>query len=132
MMYVARPTCLAVMSMRIQVTDNPYAWVQMSALSAASILATMAWTPVPILSCRDRNRRALHSDLLGLQAIGVSSLMLMRGHRVPKNHSVPAGTVFDLTGRELISPGGLAGGQIFLSALVRGCSGRARAGRQSR
>jgi len=87
----------------LQVTDNPFAWVQMSALSAAVILAGHGVDTVPILSCRDRNRRALHSDLLGLQAVGVSSLMLMRGHRVPKNHSVPASTVFDLTGRELIN-----------------------------
>ena len=87
----------------IQVTDNPYAWVQMSALSAAGILIDHGVDPVPILTCRDRNRIALHSDLLGLQALGVTSLMLMRGHRVPKNHSVPASTVFDLTGRELIA-----------------------------
>ena len=42
-------------------------------------------------------------ELLGLQALGVTSLMLMRGPRVPKNHSVPASTVFDLSGRELIA-----------------------------
>lgn len=87
----------------IQVTDNPYAWVQMSALSAAAILLDHGFDPVPILSCRDRNRIALHSDLLGLEALGVSSMMLMRGHRVPKDHSLPAATVFDLTGRELIA-----------------------------
>jgi methylenetetrahydrofolate reductase (NADPH) len=86
----------------IQVTDNPYAWVQMSALSAAGILLQHGMDPVPILTCRDRNRFALQSDLMGLQALGVTSLMLMRGHRVPENHSVPASTVFDLTGRELI------------------------------
>ena len=86
----------------IQVTDNPYAWVQMSALSAAGILIGHGVDPVPILTCRDRNRIALQSDLLGLQALGVTSLMLMRGHRVPKNHALPSGTVFDLTGRELI------------------------------
>jgi methylenetetrahydrofolate reductase (NADPH) len=87
----------------VQVTDNPYAWVQMSALSAAGILLAHGIDPVPILTCRDRNRVALQSDLLGLQALGVTSLMLMRGHRVPKNHSVPASTVFELTGRELIT-----------------------------
>jgi len=87
----------------IQVTDNPYAWVQMSALSAAGIVIDHGVDAVPILTCRDRNRIALHSDLLGLQALGVTSLMLMRGHRVPKDHSVPASTVFDLTGRELIA-----------------------------
>ena len=87
----------------IQVSDNPYAWVQMSALSAAGILIDHGVDPVPILTCRDRNRIALQSDLLGLQAQGVTSLMLMRGHRVPKDHSVPASTVFDLTGRELVA-----------------------------
>ena len=86
----------------IQVTDNPYAWVQMSALSAAGILIDHGVDAVPIMTCRDRNRIALQSDLLGLQALGVTSLMLMRGPRVPKNHSVPASTVFDLSGRELI------------------------------
>ena len=87
----------------IQVTDNPYAWVQMSALSAAGILLAQGIDPVPILTCRDRNRDALQSDLLGLRALGVSSLILMRGPRVPKNHSVPASTVFDLSGRELVA-----------------------------
>jgi len=87
----------------IQVTDNPYAWVQMSALSAAGILIDYGVDAVPIMTCRDRNRIALKSDLLGLQALGVTSLMLMRGPRVPKNHSVPASTVFDLSGRELIA-----------------------------
>jgi methylenetetrahydrofolate reductase (NADPH) len=87
----------------IQVTDNPYGWVQMSALSAAALLIEQGVDPVPVLSCRDRNREALRSDLLGHKALGVSSLMLMRGHRVPKDHAVPATTVFDLTGRELIA-----------------------------
>jgi methylenetetrahydrofolate reductase (NADPH) len=86
----------------IQVSDNPYAWVQMSAVSASALLLADGHDPVPILTCRDRNRRALNNDVLGLQALGVDSLMLMRGHRVPENHSVKASTVFDLTGRELI------------------------------
>jgi methylenetetrahydrofolate reductase (NADPH) len=87
----------------IQVTDNPYAWVQMSALAASTILVEHGFDPVPIMACRDRNRFALQSDLAGLQAVGVGNVMLMRGHRVPKDHSVPASTVFDLTGQELIA-----------------------------
>lgn len=87
----------------IQVTDNPYAWVQMSALAASSILVEHGVDPVPIMTCRDRNRLALRSDLAGLNAVGVGNVMLMRGHRVPRDHSVPASTVFDLTGHELIT-----------------------------
>ena len=86
----------------IQVTDIPYAWVQMSSLSAAMILIDHGIDAIPIMTCRDRNRIALHSDLLGLRALGVTSLMLTRGYKVPKRHSVPGGMVFDLSGRELI------------------------------
>lgn len=87
----------------IQVTDNPYAWVQMSAVSAASILLGHGMDPVPILTCRDRNRIAIESDLLGLRALGVSSLILTRGHKVPKKHAVQAANVFDVSGRDLIA-----------------------------
>ena len=86
----------------LQVTDNPYGWVQMSALTASAVLIGEGHVPVPVLTCRDRNRLALEADLMGLQSLGVSDLMLMRGHRVPERHSTPTTTVFDLTGRELI------------------------------
>jgi methylenetetrahydrofolate reductase (NADPH) len=86
----------------IQVTDIPYAWVQMSSLSAATILINHGVDPIPILTCRDRNRIALQSDLLGLRALGVTSLVLMRGYQVPKRHSLPGSMVFELSGRELI------------------------------
>jgi methylenetetrahydrofolate reductase (NADPH) len=103
----------------IQVTDNPYGWVQMSALSASALLVEQGFDPVPVLTCRDRNRLALESDLLGFQALGVSSLMLMRGHRVPKDHAVPATTVFDLAGRELIDLAARVDREFFIGTGAR-------------
>jgi methylenetetrahydrofolate reductase (NADPH) len=87
----------------IQVTDIPYGWIQMSAAAAAAILLEAGCDPIPILTCRDRNRVALKRDLLGLKAMGVGSVFLMRGHRLPASHPVQARPVFDLTGRELIA-----------------------------
>ena len=87
----------------IEVTDNPYAWVQMSSLSAAAILLQHGVDPIPIMTCRDRNRIALESDLLGLRALGVGSLILTRGHRIPKAHAVKARGVFDVAGQDLIA-----------------------------
>jgi len=87
----------------LQVTDNPWGWVQMSAVSAASLVLQNGADPVPILTCRDRNRIALHSDLLGLRALGVTSVLLTRGHKIPPAHPVPASMVFDTTGRELVA-----------------------------
>ncbi|NIM69201.1 MAG: hypothetical protein GTN86_10365 [Xanthomonadales bacterium] len=87
----------------VQVADNPLAWVNMSALAASALLLQEGIDPIPILTCRDRNRIALTSDLLGLRALGVTSVLLTRGRRVPKKHPLHASTVFDLTARELIA-----------------------------
>jgi methylenetetrahydrofolate reductase (NADPH) len=111
----------------VQISDNPWAWTQMSALAASSLLLDAGLDPVPILTCRDRNRIALTSDLLGLRALGVRSVMLMRGHRVPQNHPLPAATVFHLSGRELIALAselnedetGAAGDRLFIGTGAR-------------
>jgi len=87
----------------IQITDSPWSWVQMSPVAASAILLKRGVDPIPRLTCRDRNRIALQSELIGLRAMGVTSLLLTRGHRVPKKHYIPAETVFDTTGRELIA-----------------------------
>lgn len=87
----------------IEVNDNPPAWLHMSAISASSLLLQFGVDPIPILSCRDRNRVALHSDLLGCRALGVTSLVLTRGRRVVKKHSLHGRTVFDLSGRDFIA-----------------------------
>jgi methylenetetrahydrofolate reductase (NADPH) len=105
----------------IQVTDNPLAWVNMSSTAAAALLQREGVDPVPILTCRDRNRIGLFSDLLGLRAMGVDSVLLMRGRRVGKNHALHATTVFDMTGRDLVAMAhamnedeSLTGGKPFL------------------
>ena len=90
----------------LQINENPWAWVQMSPLAACGLLLEAGVDPVPIMTCRDRNRIALMGDLLGLRALGVTSVLLTRGHRVPKAHPLEARTVFDLSGRELIAMGG--------------------------
>lgn len=87
----------------VQIQDNPLAWVHMSALAASSLLLGQGVDPIPRLTCRDRNRIGLLSDLLGLQALGVESVMLGRGRRVGRQHALHASTVFDMTGRELIA-----------------------------
>lgn len=87
----------------LQVSDNPWAWVQMSALSASVLVKRQGLDPIPILTCRDRNRIALGAELLGLRALGITSVLLMRGHRIPAAHPVKALPVFDTSGRELVA-----------------------------
>jgi methylenetetrahydrofolate reductase (NADPH) len=87
----------------LQVSDNPFAWTQMSALSAAVIAQQHGVDAIPILNCRDRNRIALIADLLGLRALGVSNVLLTRGHKLPEAHPIKAAAVFDTSGRELVT-----------------------------
>ncbi|MEE4175608.1 MAG: methylenetetrahydrofolate reductase [Xanthomonadales bacterium] len=109
----------------IQVQDNPLAWVHMSPLAASSLLLDEGIDPVPQLTCRDRNRIGLLSDLLGLQALGVESVLLGRGRRVGKRHALHASTVFDMTGRELIAMGAGLGEETGHPFFI-GCGAKAR------
>lgn len=96
----------------LQVTDNPFAWLQMSALSASVLVQQQGMDAIPVLNCRDRNRIALTADLLGLRALGIRNVLLTRGHKLPDAHPVKAAAVFDTSGRELVSLAAqLAGGE---------------------
>jgi methylenetetrahydrofolate reductase (NADPH) len=83
----------------IQITDNPYGRVQMSPLAAASLLLQADIDAIPQMTCRDRNRTALESDLIGARALGVESLIAMRGHGTPDGPT----PVFDIGAKQLIA-----------------------------
>ena len=59
--------------------------------------------PVVHMSARDRNKLALQSDLLGAAAIGVSSLVLVRGRKLPAETNAKIKDVFDSRVAELIN-----------------------------
>ena len=86
----------------VQVTDSPNGMVHMSPLAAASLLLQAGVDPIVQLSCRDRNRIALQSELLGAAAIGVSSLLLQRGDKLPKDYQPKTKQVFDIGAKRLV------------------------------
>jgi methylenetetrahydrofolate reductase (NADPH) len=86
----------------IQVPDSPDARVQMTPLAASSILIQNGFQPIAHLSCRDRNRVALECELLSLGAMGVTSVLLLRGDDLPGNHRPAVKQVFELKGKQLI------------------------------
>jgi len=87
----------------VQVTDNPGEHIHLSPLAVASMLLNVGIDPVLQMSCRDRNRIALHSDLLGAAALGVSSLLLMRGKKNSTKLGSRAKSVFDWGTEKLIA-----------------------------
>ena len=87
----------------VQITDNPVGRVHLSPLVAAAILLKHGIDPVLHMTCRDRNRVALHSDLLGAAALGVTSLLIMRGSKYPKDMTPRVKGVFDWGVNRLIA-----------------------------
>jgi methylenetetrahydrofolate reductase (NADPH) len=85
----------------VNVTDNQGAHVRMSSL-AGSVLARQAGLePVMQLTCRDRNRMALQSDLLGAAAVGVPNVLLLTGDHPRFGDHPDALPVYDLDGVQL-------------------------------
>ena len=61
------------------ITDNQTAIVRMSSISAGLIAHQEGVEPVIQMTCRDRNRLAIQSDLLGAYALGLRNLLALTG-----------------------------------------------------
>jgi len=86
----------------INVTDGAGASTTMSSFSAAALLAADGHEPVLQMTCRDRNRIALTSDLLGAAAHGCYNLLMLMGDDPAKGDQPEAKPVFDLDSRQLM------------------------------
>jgi methylenetetrahydrofolate reductase (NADPH) len=99
---LARALPLKGLADAVNVTDGAGARVHMGALAAATILNETGIEPVLQLTCRDRNRLALQSDLLGAAALGIRNLLVLRGDDPSAGDQPDAKPVFDLDSRALI------------------------------
>lgn len=80
----------------INLTDNQTAVVRMSSVASAVLVQQEGVESVVQMTCRDRNRIALQSDLLGLAALGIRNVVCMSGdHPINGNHPA-AKPVYDL------------------------------------
>lgn len=86
----------------VNITDNQTAIVRMSSIGAGAILIGEGLEPVVQMTCRDRNRLAMQSDLLGAYALGLRNLLCLTGdHQTFGNHPT-AKNVFDLDSIQMI------------------------------
>lgn len=87
----------------INVTDNQTAIVRMSSFAGCTILRTLSIDAVMQMVCRDRNRIAIQSDILGAVALGIGNILCLSGdHQKFGNHPTAKG-VFDLDSIQLIT-----------------------------
>jgi len=86
----------------VNITDNQTAIVRMSSFAVALILKEMHLEPTMQITCRDRNRLAIQSDVLGAAAHGIHNILCLTGdHQCFGNHTT-AKNVFDIDAVQLI------------------------------
>ena len=84
------------------VTDNQTSVVRMCSLAACKILQDEGLETVMQMVCRDRNRIAAQSDILGAAALGIANLLCLSGdHQVFGDHP-QAKNVFDIDSIQLL------------------------------
>jgi 5,10-methylenetetrahydrofolate reductase len=81
----------------VNVTDNPTATAHMSPLAGVKFVADAGIEPTVQLTCRDRNRLAITSDLLGAWALGARNLLCLSGDPATIGDHPDAAVVHDLT-----------------------------------
>jgi methylenetetrahydrofolate reductase (NADPH) len=86
----------------VNITDNQTAIVRMSSIAAAKIALDEGVEPVIQITCRDRNRLAIQSDVLGAYALGIKNILCLTGdHQCFGNHQ-GSKNVFDLDSIQMI------------------------------
>lgn len=86
----------------VNITDCQTAIVRMSSLTAGLLALAEGVEPVMQMTCRDRNRIGIQSDILGASALGIKNLLCLTGdHHKFGNHPQAKG-VFDMDSIQLL------------------------------
>ncbi|MBI5305730.1 MAG: methylenetetrahydrofolate reductase [Chloroflexi bacterium] len=85
------------------ITDNQTAIVRMSSIGAAVMTIQDGFEPIIQMTCRDRNRIAMQSDLLGAYALGVRNVLCLSGDHMRWGNHPEAKKVYDLDSINLIA-----------------------------
>ncbi len=84
------------------ITDNQTAIVRMSSMAVAHMLVEQGLEPVMQMTCRDRNRIAMQSDLLGAYGLGIRNVLCLTGDHMACGNHPQARKVYDLDSINLI------------------------------
>ena len=86
----------------VNVTDNQSSVMRMGSFPACVMLKQAGLTPILQLTCRDRNRIALQSELLGAAMLGIENILCLTGDHTKMGDHPGAKPVFDLDSVSLL------------------------------
>ena len=84
------------------VTDNQTAVVRMSSVAACAIIKQVGLDPVMQMTCRDRNRIAMQSEILGAVALDIGNLLCLSGDHQKFGNHPESKNVHDIDSMQLI------------------------------
>ena len=87
----------------VNVTDNQTAVVRMSSWAASAIMVEGGVEPNFQMVCRDRNRLAIMSDILGVYAMGVRNMLCLSGDHQRFGNHPDSKNVYDIDSIQLIA-----------------------------
>jgi len=86
----------------VNVTDNQSSVMRLGSLATCKVLKDAGLTPIYQLTCRDRNRIALQSDLLSAAMLGIENILCLTGDHTKMGDHPGAKPVFDLDSVSLL------------------------------
>ncbi|MBL7132196.1 MAG: methylenetetrahydrofolate reductase [Candidatus Omnitrophica bacterium] len=86
----------------INVTDLQSSVMRLGSLAVCRLLKEKGIEPILQITCRDRNRLALQSDLLSASVLGIENVLLLTGDHTTLGDHPDAKPVFDLDSVQLI------------------------------
>lgn len=86
----------------VNVTDQQSSVMRLGSLTTAYLLKQWGLEPIFQMTCRDRNRIALQSDLLSAAVLGIENVLCLTGDHVALGDNTEAKPVFDLDSVSLI------------------------------
>jgi methylenetetrahydrofolate reductase (NADPH) len=86
----------------VNITDNQGACTRLSSWAGSLAAMAVGVEPIMQLTCRDRNRIALQSELLSAAAVGIPNVLVMTGDHTRLGDQPAAKPVFDLDSVQLL------------------------------
>jgi methylenetetrahydrofolate reductase (NADH) len=121
----ARVRPLRGLAAAVNITDGAGARAHLSSLVTAQLALAEGVEPILQMTCRDRNRLALQSDLLGALASGVRNILVITGDDPKAGDQPETKPVFDLNSTALLAMAQRIStqGKLPSSTVVRGATG---------
>ncbi len=100
--FVAKATPLKGLATAVNVTDGAGAKAHMATIVAAHYMQQAGVEPIMQMACRDKNRLALESDVMGALALGIKNFLVLTGDDPKAGDQPDAKPVFDFNSTNLL------------------------------